>query len=136
MSTVAAPALITYDSVITTISGFEYDKQPTGDTHIPIKGCYQAFSQLVNEYPEFFPDLYFSDRSGVPYSKELEDILFQLGAWRQVQDNNPDFLFFTITKEKKKLIWNEYKDIYKSNKAILEKLTQISKRFQKIIGVK
>ena len=132
MSTITTPELTTYDSVLAAISGFEKDEKPKSDTNILIIGCYKSFSQLVKEFPDDFPDLFFSDRSGIPYSKELEDILFQLGAWRQVQDNNPDFLFFTITKRKKKLIWDEYRDIYKNDHKILGKFTKISRRFKEI----
>ena len=133
MKTATSPELITYDNVLLTIAGFDEGEIPTEDTHISIEGCFRAFSQLADEFPDDFPDLFFVERSGIPYSKELEDILFQLGAWRQIQDNNPDFLYFTITKDKKKLIREEYSGIYRSEKGIMEQFSLISKRFKEML---
>jgi len=132
MKTAANPKLITYDNVLVAIAGFDEGETPTEDTHISREGCFRAFNRLSKEFPSDLPDLFFIERSGIPYSKELEDILFQLGAWRQVQDNNPDFLYFTIKKDKKKLIRDEYSDIYRSEKVTLEHFSQISKRFKEI----
>jgi len=133
MKTAANPELITYDNVLVEIAGFDEDETKAKDMHISIEGCYRAFNQLISEFPEDFPDLFFIERSGIPYSKELEDILFQLGAWRQVQDNNPDFLYFTITKDKKKLIRDEFSEIYRSEKGIMEHFSLISKRFKEML---
>ena len=133
MKTAISPELITYDNVLVAIAGFDEGKAPTEDTYIKIESCFRAFNRLSGEFPDDFPDLFFSERSGIPYSKELEDILFQLGAWRQVQDNNPDFLYFTITKDKKKLIREEYSGIYLSEKGIMDHFSLISKRFKEML---
>jgi len=133
MKMATSPELITYDNVLAAISGFDEGEKPTKDTHILIEGCFRAFSQLADEFPDDFPDLFFAERSGIPYSKELEDILFQLGAWRQVQDNNPDFLYFTITQDKKELIRDEYSALYRSEKGIMDHFSLISKRFKEVL---
>ena len=133
MKTAVNPELITYDNVLVAIAGFDEGEIPSGDTRISTEGCYCTFNQLVSEFPYDFPDLFFVERSGIPYSKQLEDILFQLGAWRQVEDNNPDFRYFTITKDKKKLIRDEYSALYRSEKKIMEHFSQLSKRFKEIL---
>ena len=133
MGTMTDPQLLTYDNVIAAIADVGEPRSKSQDRHIPVKGCYKAFNTLAKEFPDNFPNLFFYDRSGVPYSKELEDILFQLSAWRQIQDNNPDYLKFTITKETKKAIREEINSNYKNDKQAIENFRKISSRFSSLL---
>ena len=45
---------------------------------ISIDGVYYAFEKLAGQMPKAFPCLYFSENN---YSKQLENILFQLSVW-------------------------------------------------------
>lgn len=124
--------LVTYDSVLAALSGLDEDASTVGDARITIVGCFRAFNELAGEFPRYFPDLFFSQRSGIPYSKELENTLFQLGAWRLIQDNNPDYRYFTVTKETRKLIREELKKYYGGEEELRKHFSPIAKRFKEL----
>ncbi|MFC1925055.1 hypothetical protein ACFLXA_06815 [Chloroflexota bacterium] len=99
--------LTLYDSVIAVLGAIHEEPSKMKDDNISIEACYRAFSRLACEFPDDFPGLYFSLQGGVPYSTKLENILFRIGAWGLVRENNPDYLLFTIPKHVKELIRQE-----------------------------
>ena len=125
--------LVTYDSILAALSGLDEDTGTMEDLRISIVGCFRAFNELSKEFPQDFPDLFFSKRSGIPYSKELEDTLFQLGAWRLIQDNNPDYRYFTVTKETRKLIREQLKKYYGGEEELREHFSPIAKLFKELL---
>jgi len=125
--------LVTDDSILAALSGLDEDASTIGDTRISMVGCFRAFNELAREFPQDFPNLFFSQRSGIPYSKELENTLFQLGAWRLIEDSNPDYRYFTVTKETRKLIREELKKYYGGEEELRKRFSPIAKRFQEVL---
>ncbi|MBT9147292.1 MAG: hypothetical protein DDT32_01046 [Syntrophomonadaceae bacterium] len=131
-SAVQPKGLTLYDSTLAALGGI-HEKAPTmKNDRISIEGCFQAFNDLAREFPEDFQGLFFVQRSGMPYSRELEDMLFQMGAWRLIEDNNPDYRYFTITSQTKRLIRDELARLYRKQE--LKRFSHLSKRFKDLIG--
>ncbi len=122
--------LTLYDSVVAAIGGIHEDQASMQDQRIPVEDCYRAFSLLASEFPESFPGVYFSRRSGVPYSRDIEDVLFQAGAWRLIEDNNPDYRYFTVPAATRRLIKEQLSKIHSGKTGDLE---QVSLRFKSVL---
>lgn len=94
---------------------------------IPENALWRAFCLLSKEYPGDFPDLFFRNTNGIPYSSELEGILFQLGAWRIVTQADWDYI---ITDEIKTSCRKELEKIYTEE---MKHFALLAQRFAELI---
>jgi hypothetical protein len=76
----------------------------TNDESWPILKVYEAFSKVAAISPEIFGDLYFSIKGGHLYSKELEELLFQMGTARLLEVRNPEYGCYLINAKAKDAI--------------------------------
>jgi len=71
---------------------------------IPTSSVFGAFHQLKDKYPEWLSSLYFEKGAEVYVSKQLEDVLFALGAFGLVTVENHDYRYLSIDSEAKRQI--------------------------------
>ena len=124
---------IRYTSVLAAFSGFA-DLKKDGkilakEYRVSDYFIYNIFEKLHEEFPDKFPGLYFSDTYGSPYSKELERMLFKLGAFGMLeQDVNNHY--YVVSPEATLAIQKVLKETCGENN--LEKFIPVAKRFRKL----
>ena len=94
----------------------------------PTLKVYEAFYNMCKKERELSCGLYFSVRGDYHYSKELEEIFFQLGTARLLEVRNPAYSCFLLAEQSK----NRIKDYLSRvlSEEDLEKVSNLSKDFR------
>ncbi len=93
---------------------------------------YSAFSQLKNKYPKWLGSLYFETSGSTVSCKNLEDILFSLGAFGLVTVENHDFRRLRFEPEDRKIVKEKVCARMKDDQSLKE-LKELSNEFAKIV---
>lgn len=82
---------------------------------------YFGLKALAERYPSFFKRIYFTDRGGLPHSKEIEDALFRLGGVLTVE--NPKYQFLSFNRNELDQVEGKVKRWFdEETQAVIEKL--------------
>ena len=116
---------IRYSSVLAAFSDFKGGFRGSTET------VYKAFKVLSEEFSDKFPSLYFSDLGRMPYSRELEDDLSDLGhsgILEHVCTTKEDLL---VSARNSRAIQKTLKQMYGEN--VLKDSLPIAKRFKELV---
>jgi hypothetical protein len=118
---------ITIDDVVAAIFFFlEKDEIPLDTQKI-----HTAFFEVKKKFPELLDEVLFSTKDVYPYSRELEKVLFRLGASDLISWLNPDFKVLRISEKSKNFIREKILPLFDRHQQ--ENLKQMGKLFEQLI---
>jgi len=126
---------VLYKNILAAFSGFtnssiEKKNQPK-EYKASVETVYKAFQGLSEEFPDKFPGLYFSDLCGAPYSRDLENKLFKIGAFGMLEHDNPRQRYLKITPKQAQAIQIVLEQSY--GKKDLNNFIVIAKKFRELV---
>lgn len=91
------------------------------DDKMPIMSIYSVFSKLAEKHPDRFRDLHFVTYNGKPFSRRLEQILFDLGTWGVISIENPRYEYYKVKENAPGIIINLLSKEYQTEEGSLER---------------
>lgn len=64
---------------------------------IPRDSVYMGIFEIRNKYPNYFNQIHFVKRGKIQFSKQIEDVLFDLGASGIMEAKNPKNQYFEFS---------------------------------------
>jgi hypothetical protein len=108
-------------------------KEGIGESQFSGTEMYKVMYQLSKEFPDFLPHYFATVVGGVPYSDELEDVMFILGAFKIMQMGMSwRESIITISGEMKSVILDVLKEKY--NEEDLRTFVPLVARFYELTG--
>lgn len=92
---------------------------------------FDAFNELKGKFPEWLGCLYFEKGPNDVVSRELEEVLFSLGAFRLVTVENYDYRWLRIDPDGKREIKKDLESRFCGKK--LKRLTALSDQFAGLV---
>jgi hypothetical protein len=86
---------------------------------------------VKKKFPELLDEVLFSTKDVYPYSRELEKVLFRLGASDLISWLNPDFKVLRISEKSKNFIREKILPLFDRHQQ--ENLKQMGKLFEQLI---